>query len=91
MVIESIGKKTNEYSLTIDLNNDSYSIPNVYDDTYFENRISQLLDFEFKSWDLGLIENNSIVTIRNTQALLDSAPEMIRQMFVEIGGVMNYY
>lgn len=64
----------------------SYSIPNVYDDTCFENRISQLLDFEFKSWDLGSIENNSIVTIKNTMELLESAPEMIRHMLVEVGG-----
>ena len=62
----------------------SYSIPNVYDDTCFENRISQLLDFEFKSWDLGSIENNSIVTIKNTMELLESAPEMIRHMLVEV-------
>jgi hypothetical protein len=64
----------------------SYSIPNVYDYTYFENRIIQLLDFEFKSWDLGSIENNSIVTIKNTMELLESAPEMIRHMLVEVGG-----
>ena len=62
----------------------SYSIPNIYDDTFFDNRISQLLDFEFKSWDLGPIENNSIVTIKNTRELLESAPEMIRQMLAEV-------
>ena len=62
----------------------SYSIPNIYDDTFFDNRISQLLDFEFKSWDLESIETNSIVTIKNTRALLESAPEMIRQMLAEV-------
>ena len=60
----------------------SYSIPNVYDDTYFENRISQLLDFEFKHRDLRLIENNSIVTIENTGALLECAPQVIWEMLM---------
>ena len=63
----------------------SFSIPNVYDDTYFENRISQLLDFEFKHRDLRLIENNSIVTIENTGALLECAPKVIREMLMYLG------
>ena len=63
----------------------SYSIPNVYDDTYFENRISQLLDFEFKHRDLRLMENNSIVTIENTGALLECAPKVIWEMLMYLG------
>ncbi len=62
----------------------SYSIPDVYDDTFFENRLSQLLDFEFKRWDLESIENHSIVTIENTRALLESAPQIIRDMLADM-------
>ncbi len=58
----------------------SYSIPDVYDDSFSENRLGQLLDFEFKSWDLGSIRNHSIVTIENTRALLDNAPQMVKEM-----------
>ncbi len=58
----------------------SYSIPDVYDDSFSENRSRQLLDFEFNTWDLGSIENHSIVTIENTKALLESAPQRIWEM-----------
>ncbi len=61
----------------------SYSIPGVYDDTFFDDRINQLLDFEFKNWDLESIENNSIVTLGNTRKLLDDAPMMIKEMFID--------
>ena len=49
----------------------SYSIPNIYDDSVFENRIKQLFDFEFKKWDIDTIEKNNICTIENTTALIE--------------------
>ena len=63
----------------------SYSIPDVYDNSFSENRLSQLLDFEFKEWNLGSIRNHSIVTIENTKSLLDSAPQMVKEMLIGMG------
>ena len=63
----------------------SYSIPDVYDDSYSECRCRQLLDFEFKNWDLGSIETHSIVTVENTRALLECAPQMIWEMLMYLG------
>ena len=62
----------------------SYSIPDVYDDSFSEDRIRQLLDFEFKEWDLGAIDKHSIVTIENTKALLEKAPAMVWEMLMRM-------
>ena len=61
----------------------SYSIPNIYDDSIFENRINQLFDFEFKKWDIDTIEKNSICTIENTIALIEKAPIVIKKIFID--------
>lgn len=61
----------------------SYSIPNIYDDSIFENRITQLFDFEFKKWDIDTIEKNSICTIENTIALIEKAPTVIKKIFID--------
>ena len=61
----------------------SYSIPNIYDDSIFENRINQLFDFEFKKWDIDTIEKNSICTIENTMALIEKAPAVIKKIFID--------
>ncbi|SEP59659.1 zinc dependent phospholipase C family protein [Butyrivibrio sp. TB] len=61
----------------------SYSIPNIYDDSIFENRINQLFDFEFKKWDIDTIEKNSICTIENTIALIEKAPTVIKKIFID--------
>jgi hypothetical protein len=63
----------------------SYSIPDVYDDSFSEERSRQLLDFEFKNWDIGAIDKHSIVTIENTKALLESAPAMVWKMLMRLG------
>ena len=67
----------------------SYSIPEVYDDSFSEDRSRQLLDFEFKSWDLESIGNHSIVTIENTRALLEHAPRMVWEMLMDIGVLLE--
>ena len=61
----------------------SYSISGVYDDSVFENRIKQLFDFEFKSWDIESIDKNSICTIENTMALIEKAPQIIKNVFID--------
>lgn len=61
----------------------SYSIPNIYDGSIFENRINQLFDFEFKKWDIDTIEKNSICTIENTIALIEKAPIVIKKIFID--------
>ena len=58
-------------------------IPNIYDDSIFENRINQLFDFEFKKWDIDTIEKNSICTIENTIALIEKAPTVIKKIFID--------
>ena len=61
----------------------SFSIPSVYDDSVFENRIKQLFDFEFKSWDIESIDKNSICTIENTMTLIEKAPKIIKEIFID--------
>ena len=61
----------------------SYSIPSIYDDSVFENRIKQLFDFEFRKWDLESIDKNSICTIENTMALIEKAPTIIKKRFID--------
>ncbi len=61
----------------------SYSIPHVYDDSVYKNRIKQLFDFEFKRWDIESISKNSICTIENTRMLIESAPIIIKKIFID--------
>ena len=67
----------------------SYSIPDVYDDSFSEDRSRQLLDFEFKSWDVGTMDQHSIVTLENTRALLEHAPRMVWEMLMDIGVLLE--
>lgn len=67
----------------------SYSIPDVYDDSFSEDRSRQLLDFEFKSWDLETIDKQGIVMIENTRALLEHAPRMVWEMLMDIGVLLE--
>lgn len=61
----------------------SCSLVGVFDDSLLKDRIKQLFEFEFTPRDMKDIIRNEICTIDNTNELIMSAPQIIKQWLGE--------
>lgn len=65
----------------------SCSLVDVFDNSLLGDRIKQLFEFEFTPHDMKYIAHNEICTIDNTNELIMSAPQIIKQWFGENGNI----
>lgn len=61
----------------------SCSLVDVFDNSLLGNRIKQLFEFEFIPHDMKHIAHNEICTIDNTNELIMSTPQIIKQWLEE--------